>query len=735
MSMMGKMTFFLGLQVNQSSCGIFLNQSNYVLEILIKYGMESCDPIDTQMEIKDKLNLDQNGTLANATKYRSMIGALMYLTSSRPYIVHATCLCARYQAKPTEKHLKEFELTGFLDADYAGCKDTFKSTSGGAQFLGEKLDQTMALQPHSSGVKIQDLMLNQQRYIQDESLFYQSLSQSLMYKHFLKKEHYRQDCRTIIVDGVVQVIAPTTREQRLAKKNELKARGTLLMALPDKHQLKFNIYKDSKSLMEAIEKRFGGNKESKKASKCQLEILGESISQEDINLKFLRSLPSECKTHTLIWRNKANLEEQSLDDLFNNLKIYEAEVKSSSPTSHNTQNIAFVSSTNTDSTNESVSVVPSVFDVSSKAPVSTLPNMDNLSDAVIYSFFARDGSQVANSHAYHESQEVSLKDWKESRECRSPRDNRNKDTPRRTVPVEASTSNALVSQRDGVGSYDWSFQADEEPKNYALMAFTSSGSSSSSGSDNEDMIIKCLIHVFDNDDLNSSESDDSVPTTPVHDRYTSGEGYHAVPPPYIGTFMPPKPDLVFHNADPTSEIVPNDTSDSEGESEPKSVSNQKEPSFVQTFEHVKSPRASVKTGNLQQALKDKGVIDSCCSRHMTGNISYLLDFKEISRGYVVFSGNPKGGKITGKDTECVVLSSDFKLPDENHVFLRVPRENNMYNVDLKNVVPLGDLTCLFSNATLDESNLWHRRLGRINFKTMNKLVKGNLVRGLPSKVS
>ncbi|GJR21489.1 hypothetical protein Tco_0970016 [Tanacetum coccineum] len=104
--------------------------------------METCDPIGTPMEIKDKLDLDQNGSLVDATKYRSMIGALMYLTSSRPEIVHATCLCSRYQAKPTEKHLKEdsgFELIGFLDADYMGCKDTFKSTSSGAQFLGEKL--------------------------------------------------------------------------------------------------------------------------------------------------------------------------------------------------------------------------------------------------------------------------------------------------------------------------------------------------------------------------------------------------------------------------------------------------------------------------------------------------------------------------------------------------------------------------------------------------------------------
>nr|GFB16980.1 uncharacterized mitochondrial protein AtMg00810-like [Tanacetum cinerariifolium] len=98
----------LGLQVNQSPCGIFINQSKYVLEILKKYGMESCDPVGTPMEIKDKLDLDQNGTSVDATKYRSMIGALMYLT--------------------------------FSDADYTGCKDTFKSTSGRAQFLGEKLE-------------------------------------------------------------------------------------------------------------------------------------------------------------------------------------------------------------------------------------------------------------------------------------------------------------------------------------------------------------------------------------------------------------------------------------------------------------------------------------------------------------------------------------------------------------------------------------------------------------------
>nr|GEU57269.1 ribonuclease H-like domain-containing protein [Tanacetum cinerariifolium] len=177
------------------------------------------------------------------------------------------------------------------------------------------------------------------------------------------------------------------------------------------------------------------------------------------------------------------------------------------------------------------------------------------------------------------------------------------------------------------------------------------------------------------------------------------------------------------------------TSDSEDESELECVSNQKEPSFLQASKHVKTPRES-------QALKDKGVIDSGCSRHMTGTISYLSDFEAFNGGYVAFVGIlkvelkfnifsvlqmcDKKHSVLFTDTECVVLSSDFKMPDENQVLLRVPRENNMYNVDLKNVVPSRDLICLFVKATLDESTLWHRRQGHINFKTMNKLIKDPL---------
>nr|GEU96034.1 ribonuclease H-like domain-containing protein [Tanacetum cinerariifolium] len=295
----------------------------------------------------------------------------------------------------------------------------------------------------------------------------------------------------------------------LARKNELKARGTLLMALPNKHQLKFNTHKDAKTLMETIEKRFGGNTETKKVQKTllkqqyenftgfnsesldqihdslqkltsQLEILKVSLSQEDINLKFLRSLPTEWRTHTIIWRNKIDLEEQSLDDLFNSLKIYEAEVKSSSSASTSTQNIAFVSSSNTDSTNEPISAAASVFAVSSKIPISALPNID-ADDLEEMDLKWQMAMLTVECYKCHRKGHF-------ARECRSPKVTRRNgaaEPQRRNVPVETSTSNALVSQCDGVGSYDWSFQADEEPTNYALMAF----SSSSYSSDNE--VVSC----------------------------------------------------------------------------------------------------------------------------------------------------------------------------------------------------------------------------------------------------
>ncbi|GJU65940.1 ribonuclease H-like domain-containing protein [Tanacetum coccineum] len=171
-------------------------------------------------------------------------------------------------------------------------------------------------------------------------------------------------------------------------------------------------------------------------------------------------------------------------------------------------------------------------------------------------------------------------------------------------------------------------------------------------------------------------------------------------------------------------------------------------------------------------MEHRGIFDSGCSGHMTGNRAHLEDYQELSKvGSVTFGGSK--GSISGKGTirlgnlvfddvafvkelghfnlfsisqicdkklnvlftekECFVVSSDFKMPDANQVLLKVPRQHNMYTFDMKNVASSKGYTCLLAKASSDEAKLWHRRLGHLNFKNLNKLVKDNLVRGLPSK--
>ncbi|GJY92177.1 putative ribonuclease H-like domain-containing protein [Tanacetum coccineum] len=695
---------------------------------------------------------------------------------------------------------------------------------------------------------------------------------------------------TKLVKGVETIIAPSTAEEKAQRRLELKARSTLLMGIPNEHQLKFNSIKDAKSLLQAIKKSLEVLDQTfDRLQKIisQLEIHGESISQEDVNQKFLRSLSMNHK--------------------------------GTSSSSSNTQNVAFVSSNNTSSTNGAVNTAHGVTTASTQATVVNSTTIDNLSDDVICSFFA---SQPNSAQLDNEDlQQINTDDLEDmdlrwqmamltmrerrflkntgrkltvngtetirfdkskvdfyncrkrghfARECRAPsnQENRNKENTRRVVPVETTTSNALISC-DGLGDYDWSDQAKEGPTNFALMAYSSTSSNSKVSTDsncssscmenvkilteqNEQLLkdlrtfkinvityktglesvearllvykknesvyeedikilkreiylkevaitelrrklelaqkqkdeIQLTVENFENSSKNLSKLLDCQ----IVDKCKIGLGYNVVPPLYTGNFMPPKPNLSLSaleefvnepivskptvkkpvvktseakaSADKPKAVKKNNgaiiedwVSDSEEEDMPQTKIQMKivKPSFakiefVESKEQVKTPRkttikqatknsnfnkrvntvsgknvniarpkAVVNTakpkavlnavkenqGNLQMELLDQGVIDSGCSRHMTGNMSYLTDFEEINRGFVAFG---------------------------------VPRKNNMYSVDLKNLVPKESLTCLFAKATSDESKLWHRILGHINFKTMNKLVKGNLVRGLPLKL-
>ncbi|GJZ64550.1 ribonuclease H-like domain-containing protein [Tanacetum coccineum] len=369
--------------------------------------------------------------------------------------------------------------------------------------------------------------------------------------------------KTKIMEGVMTEMPITTAEEKAQRRLEVKARSTLMMGIPNEHQLKFNSIKDAKKLLEAVEKRFGGNAATRKTQRnllkqqyenftapssemldqtfdrlqklvSQLELLDEKLSQEDVNQKLLRSLSPEWNTHAVVWRNKADLDTMSMDDLYNNLKVYEPEVKGMSSSSSSTQNMAFVSSSNnnTSSTNEAVNTAHGVSTASTQVNAANSTNIDNLSDAVICAFFA---SQPNSPQLVHEDlQQIHPDDMEEmdlrwqmamltmrarrflkntgrkltvngnetigfdkskvecynchkrghfARECRALRnqDNKNKESSRRSVHVETSTSTALVSC-DGLGGYDWSDQAEEGP-NYALMAFSSSSPDSEVSND------------------------------------------------------------------------------------------------------------------------------------------------------------------------------------------------------------------------------------------------------------
>ncbi|GJR62275.1 hypothetical protein Tco_1504437 [Tanacetum coccineum] len=300
--------------------------------------------------------------------------------------------------------------------------------------------------------------------------------------------------------------APNTAKQLAAKRNQERVKSILLLAIPDEYLLKFHNVVDAKSLWEAIKSRFGGNEKFKKMQKnvlkhqfdrfqkliSQLEVHGAPISKEDINEKFLRSLPPSWNQIALIIRNKPDIDEIDIDDLYNNLGVYEDEMKRSSSSTPTSQNLAFLSSENTSSTNE-VSTASRDCEVSTAGGTSQVLSTLCAHD-VAYSFFAQPTTspQLENEDFYsirgQEGTWISRKNdlYRRNQGKRSYGDN-----GRSNAPTNKSSSQALVAQ-DGLGGYDWSNEFEVEPVNYALMAISSSSSSSSSNSEVQKCSKKCL---------------------------------------------------------------------------------------------------------------------------------------------------------------------------------------------------------------------------------------------------
>ncbi|GJY54263.1 ribonuclease H-like domain-containing protein [Tanacetum coccineum] len=326
---------------------------------------------------------------------------------------------------------------------------------------------------------------------------------------------------------------PKTAKQLAAKRNQERVKSILLLAIPDEYLLKFHNVPDAKSLWEAIKSRF-----QKLIS--QLEVYAAPVSKEDINQKFPRSLPPSWSQISLIMRNKPDIDQTDIDDLYNNLRVYEDEMKRSSSSTSNSQNLAFLSSENTSRTNE-VSTASGDFGVSTAGGTSQVSSTP-CADEVMCSFFAQQTTspQLENEDLqqideddleeldlrwqvamltvrvkkfiqktgrnldFKGKQPVSLDKSKVecynchrkghfARECNSGRNQGKRpygDNGRRNASTNEPSSQALVAQ-DGLGGYDWSHDFDE-PVNYALMAISSSSSSSSSDNEVQNCSKQCL---------------------------------------------------------------------------------------------------------------------------------------------------------------------------------------------------------------------------------------------------
>nr|GEV71337.1 hypothetical protein [Tanacetum cinerariifolium] len=515
--------------------------------------------------------------------------------------------------------------------------------------------------------------------------------------------------KTQVVEGVETVMPIIFVEDKAQKRLEVKARSTLMVGISNEHQLKFNSIKDAKKLMKAIEKRFSGNAATKKTHRnllkqqyenftasniemldqtfdrlqkltSQLELLGKKISQEDVNQKLLRSLSPEWNTHVVVWRNKSYLDTLSMNDLYNNLKMTMLTMRARRFLKNTGRKLNL-------NGNETIS-----FDKTKSDQVEDGPNYALMAYSTLSSNSEKSKLMVLGYKASLKSVEERLDVFKTNESIYSEDIKKLKfeiHCNKITIKELRKKLETIQKEKDGI-------QLTIEKLKNAL---------------------KSLNKLIDSQ---------------IVDNCKKGLGYNAVPPPHTSLFMPPKPDLSYIGLEEfTSEPAVETLNAKTSEDGLKVVKNDNGTPIIEDWksddedESVPQPKIEKKTVKPSVA-KEKGVIDSGCSRHMTGNMSYLTDYEEIDGGYVAFGGNPKGGKVTGKgtirtdkldlenvyfikelkfnlftvsqicdkknsvlfnDTEYVVLSPDFKLTDENHVLLRVPRKKNMYSVDLQNIIP------------------------------------------------
>nr|GEU48151.1 putative ribonuclease H-like domain-containing protein [Tanacetum cinerariifolium] len=667
-----------------------------------------------------------------------------------------------------------------------------------------------------------------------------------------------------------------TTEDMQRKKNDVKIRTTILLSLPDEHQLPFRKYKTARELWAAILKMFGGNEATKKTKKNllkqqygnfkaegsetlehtfnrlqviigQLQFMDVEIEQDDLNQKFLTSLAPEWLMHTIVWRNRSDLDTMSLDDLYNHLKVYESEVQKK--TKPNSQNMAFISSAKHSSRNEdgNTACVPTA---STNVPTVTA-SVATISQDTTFAYIVSQssGSQIKfediNQIDEDDMGEIDIKwnmallsmradkFWKKTgkkisiqgsdmagfdkskvecfnyhkmghfaRECRAPRnqDRGRRDNFRQGSKVEEQDPKALM-EIDGVG-WDWSYMANDEedhalvtdevtPTEFALMANTSTESKNKEGlgytvvppptaqlylSLKKDLSWTGLPECADDTVTDYSRPSPTVESTLEDDQNRNPSVSETVASPITSKpFIKPVAHRPYRPSQRPVRTNMNDARPNRTFFDKQAYSNTNRPvhrtSAVRTpyrapwvptvyrnyppvnrklstgsrnfptakrkFPNAsrKFPTGSTKGTTADMEMKGKAVKPSAVwfwkpSQNQSNKGSKNNSVSVMFKKYTYIDAQGRLNHLM-KDM-CLLVKEDARLKEKDNQNW-TPRQHNMYSIDLNNIVPHRDLTCLVAKASADECMLWHRRLGHLNFKTMNKLVRHNLVRGLPTK--
>ncbi|GJY52686.1 putative ribonuclease H-like domain-containing protein [Tanacetum coccineum] len=593
-------------------------------------------------------------------------------------------------------------------------------------------------------------------------------------------------------DGVIRILPPVTAAEIQAVEKERKAKNILLMAIPKEHMRRFHGMDDAKEIWEAIRTSLEGLEKGYDRFQqllSQLEAHGAEVSNEDANYKFLRSLPPAWSNLAMTMRTKPDVDTLSIDDFTALLPLLQ-------PNPEKEVLAGFADE-----------VIYSLFAKQSEDWDLLHEDLEQIDDldieemdinwqiamiAIRMKKFNKKTRESGNvQQRGHMMERRGETHFINTKKLESIENNQNDACCNGLCAGSIGTSSEhSIDTESEISSVPQNYNQSKIKQHLKLIGNWNAMMEREIGEGYFFTKKKCFVcgslsHLIKDCDYYEKKMAREAELKKQR-VYNTGNGV-PVPVKTSNSFSPKRPQVNQFNQrrhfskshSPVRRPIVRNTARMTYSHAVKgnwgtAVKTSAGYNWRRTRPNSNYNSGSnfVRTDHPLKNMEDRGIFDSGCSGHMTGNKDHLDDFEECKGGSVTFGGSK--GYITGKgrirvgnldfdsvsfvkelghfnlfsisqicdkqhkvlftETECLVVSPDFKMPDENQILLKVPRQHNMYSFDMKTPSLTKDYACLIAKATSDESKLWHRRLGHINFKNLNKLVKGNLVRGLPSKV-